>query len=129
MELKTTELRIGNIITIDGGIYEVVNISKSSFGIELVEESTGMRTNGGRRNPIEITKEWLIKLGFYEILKDAFRFETFDIEFLHFHNERSCFFITSMCLWDVEIHVQYVHQLQNIFFILTGKELTHQKIN
>ena len=67
-------------------------------------------------SPIELTKDWLIKFGYTK--------------------EDSNFWFIGHIVWEYDdgvficdkngITLKYVHQLQNLYFALTGKELTLQ---
>jgi len=111
--MKASELRIGNLIigafdnTLKVTISQMVNLDN---GFESIE-------------PIPLTEEWLLKFGFktdnkcwrkdihifeYELIKDdEFTFDVINVECNN---------------WTVS--VKYVHELQNLYFVLTGKELT-----
>lgn len=68
--------------------------------------------------PIPLTEEWLERMGFenYSIDCDSEGFNHIDVSF---HNKS-----VTVYLNDYEItFIQHVHQLQNLYFALTGKEL------
>jgi hypothetical protein len=109
--MKANELRIGN----------------------YVNDSIGLITIGLNGNikfadvyhPIPLTEEWLLKFGFlYSLRLDDFMFK----------KGNDCFeiqpykegFLNSVLYNDIEIldRLQHVHQLQNLYFALTGEELT-----
>ena len=81
--------------------------------------------------PIEITKEWLIRLGFIIdkeniIYIDAFPEGTpsqrFTIEFV---NDK-ILLISRYQTWNDNFiirHIKYIHQVQNLFYAVTGREL------
>lgn len=107
--MKASELRIGNYVLHRGKIkatnIEIIDDARVVSEI-LVEE-------------IPLTEEWLVKLGFKE---NAFgfgldRFPTYikgDGDFFEPAHSDDYHFP------DLE----YVHQLQNLYFALTGEELT-----
>ena len=79
---------------------------------------------------IPLTEEWLIKLGF-EKYKGVFRIKLKDDQYLR------CAFCTIYLSMAIDEYdqiggrgtvglnsIQYVHQLQNIYYSLTGQELT-----
>jgi uncharacterized protein YmfQ (DUF2313 family) len=72
--------------------------------------------------PIPLTEEWLLKFGFERIYdcKTCYKLEFDDIRTLEFLNtELFCY------LNDYKVsHLKFVHQLQNLYFALTGNELT-----
>jgi hypothetical protein len=71
-------------------------------------------------SPIPLTEEWLLNLGFVKGLSGAFYIG-------------DCIFHISGYLSDkfddymIKDNIKYVHQLQNIFFALTGEELIVDK--
>lgn len=78
--------------------------------------------------PIELTEEWLIKLGFELNYKS-----NFSITYGHIENNKFSykFNIPENKSWleyhGGAINCKYVHQLQNLYFCLTGTELTINK--
>jgi len=77
--------------------------------------------------PIPLTEEWLLKLGF---IKSPLNDTDFETEYLYqlnnpmiILNEERGFFFVDACNKQLE----YVHQLQNLYFALTGEELGLKK--
>jgi hypothetical protein len=70
-------------------------------------------------NPIQITEEWLLQLGFYKNI-DTGLFEKsgyqIDLTVLKCH-----FYLPDFGDWYKEI--EFIHELQNLYFALTGEEL------
>jgi len=109
--MKASELRIGNLVKNQSGelkdipIGEPVAITADSFmWAEFYV-------------PIELTPEWLermdLQIGGYGV--------SFDIDGGYLYNETSL--SGALCNRMNFSQIQYVHQLQNLFFSLTGKEL------
>ena len=71
-------------------------------------------------SPIPLTEEWLLKFGFVpEKMEDGFlsyRLKFVDISMPYFE--------FTYDYGTESFEVKYVHQLQNLFFALTGTELT-----
>lgn len=116
--MKANELRIGNWLQrLDGTFFQVVS---SDFSI--IENTPTYLTP----KPIPITEEWLLKFGFE---KDGNRFSIGDFEIEKQGLKYAC------ALWDESAphlttfigHHRYVHQLQNLYFALTGEEITIEK--
>lgn len=67
--------------------------------------------------PIPITPEWLERLGFIndsgDYYKDGFCIDTF--------SDSNHFWLLSS--YEHHTKIEYIHQLQNLYFALTGKEL------
>ena len=122
--MKATELRIGNYISredlINGQsrIEEVIEIGRkliSSGPIKVICDYDEIQ-------PIPLAEEWLFKFGFEKRKKLlgllVFSKSGFD---LHFVNGKWEFYVMgSSCILA---KIKYVHQLQNLYFALTGEEL------
>lgn len=115
--MKVNELRIGNWINVGGELNE--------FDIA---DFCDIFDNGNKWfkdlfKAIPLTEEWLVKFGFSHISKNDYQSP---YEFLIFD-------IKLLCFADIQgddeerifspIEVKYVHQLQNLYFALTGEEL------
>lgn len=120
------ELRIGNIVNDDTNLAQDIGCKVVGIVESISEENIGLkylRSDGDtfygeehpiNLSPIPLTEELLLKCGF----------EKHKWGILTFYNpliELDCNF----CLKGVDynIHIQSLHQLQNIYFDLTGKEL------
>lgn len=81
--------------------------------------------------PIEINQQWLIDFGFELDESDNYKIESvWYNKILHNENEISVNFKIKLFTiglnieWINPIKIEYVHDLQNIYFALTGIELT-----
>lgn len=101
MSIKVEELRVGNWLY-RKSINQNVRISIDSFN-DLIDYE-----------PIELTEEILLKCGFeYD---GAFYFK--DGIFLEYEDNS----LRLDCMSD-SVNIKYLHQLQNLYFALTNKEL------
>lgn len=105
--MEASELKIGNLIykcyPEGNEVVEVKNISENfvnSLDISSIK-------------PIPLTDEWLFKLGFKKVYETCYQYKDFEI------NDK---FI--MMDIDITVQLKYVHSLQNLYFALTGEELT-----
>lgn len=134
--IKSNELRIGNIVN---HIYDTIQIeSVSGDGVNLSAADMG----GGPYieeidckdiEPIPLTSEWLEKFGFvesksYDSKQRNFRKEGFD-QLADYGGQiiilpEVGFASLSCGYYENQIDCPYVHQLQNLYFALTGEELT-----
>ena len=129
--MKANELRIGNLVYFLGNIHEIEGLSKrlrpdvGHFLLSNIEHAQ----KGFHLKPIPLTEEWLVKFGFVDMDNEGTQWSM---------NGPDCDF----CLWTYikgsnytynfenyqwqinPIKVKYVHQLQNLYFSLTGDELT-----
>jgi hypothetical protein len=115
--MKENELRVGVYIYYCEEVFEV--------DAECIKMHMGDDLDDAYR-PIPLTEEWLLKFGFEIVLnqykkitdvsKDTFKNIPFIILFLdnQFQYDDLRF----------RTNLQYVHQLQNLYFALTGEELT-----
>jgi len=117
MNVKASELRIGNLVKLESG--EIVPIRGG--GIAAIESGYL------KVEPIPLIEEWLVKAGF-ELLDGIYYKSMFayggdqcdDFELQIFNNDENYFAVSTM---ETYIPIEYVHQLQNLYFALTGEEL------
>jgi len=127
--MKANELRIGNFINYEQTTHVILTVSTTEA--DEYAYSRWIEEKGAEFyfhtldiiNPIHLTEEWLIKFGFEKVGSNYQKawlllhgnIKTGTMDFLL--NEP----ITGKYKATV---LQYVHQLQNIYFCLTGEELT-----
>jgi len=140
--MKTQELRIGNLINI---IYWNPHPDRPSWEKNTCEIATlrsntlvGVKINGWQiinKNieniePIILTDEWLIKFGFEKKTTDYIKKvgeKTIIIDFdKEVYGLPQVFYSPTKAVrfFNLETNIQYVHQLQNIYFAITVEELT-----
>jgi hypothetical protein len=71
--------------------------------------------------PIPLTEEWLLKFDWFSVDEGKYTFR--DIEYYSISEDGSLYFMNQYTATDIK----YVHQLQNLYFALTGNELTINK--
>jgi hypothetical protein len=74
--------------------------------------------------PVSLTEEWLLKFGFERMADNLYEKNPLSISF------PSTVEITCAHTWQTALvgyDISYVHQLQNLYFALTGEELTIKK--
>jgi hypothetical protein len=123
--MKASELRIGNLVFEKGDIFEITSISRGG-DLRLFSSKENHSSGISKVEPIPLTEEWLVRLGFtvgtpYSNDRGFFSpckyyFFEGDIEFLLF---------VSGGRPINNIELEHVHQLQNLYFALTGEELTY----
>jgi hypothetical protein len=108
------ELRIGNWIMRESQ-KDGFQIDENSFSI--------CKLYPNWYNPIPITEEWLLKLGFVinRITKEENNIWRKNFEDGFFELEQIISFYFGSPLYAVDI--KYVHQLQNLYIAITGEEL------
>lgn len=112
--MKATELRIGNLVLFHKKINTVTAIGEASLGI--VPEHSDIEYDA--IFPIPLTEEWLLKWGFSYYAEDKeYYFGDFRVEF---RTQEIKIYYDEKYLG----YIEFLHQLQNLFFALTGEELT-----
>ena len=130
--MKAGELRIGNYIQdFNDNMLEVIGLHEpliySIYPIGLKTNKT--TTNAKEIEPIPLTEEWLLKFGFEKTKQGSVK-----IYNAYVKNEYSLTKNKILDLWNFCINepshqtaflnnIIYVHQLQNLYFALTGEEL------
>lgn len=123
--INPRELRIGNLVQIIGS-----ETDYNEFDGDFYDDQI---------NPIPLTEEWVIKLGFK---KQEYHLDWMEMPYRHSvikafglntnwaHGKMIGY---NVCVkgigWtNVQFNkLEFVHQLQNLYFALTGEELTIQK--
>jgi len=124
--MKASELRIGNIIMFadyDGIVYRKISAIKlNEFG--FYSDIDG--TNLGICKPVLITKEWLLKIGF-EFAVDTWYLNGFALWETEWGDDKGTtgigYFYELREKGMMDKHIKYVHQLQNLYYSLTGEEI------
>ena len=133
--MKANELRIGNIVTHDdysGEIFEVISIlpnpdMRNSYMIDTRGGKNGTWVNDiSLVNPVPLTIKWLLKFGFIQDLEEDVSYyayaENCPYDRIEFNYLRDCWVLRDNEGMYYE-GPQYVHQLQNLYFAMTGEEL------
>jgi hypothetical protein len=118
--MKRTELRIGNLVERNGKIHEVSSIhADDTIGI-FVKDKNGSVGFFYLRviNPIPLTEEILLINCRFKKSPHDIRFKTLNSIKLK-TTEKGFKFNYGESI----IYIKYVHQLQNLYFALTGEEL------
>lgn len=125
--MDVRELRIGNYV--DGIKY---------INSEMVVSSIGYQSMPGEDNlylinsypaygfkPIPLTEEWLLRFGFTGNKGYMRKDNDYSMHFEYVNDGWECNVCFGSYCEDSESleHIKYVHQLQNLYYALTGKEL------
>ena len=115
--MKANELRIGNFVSLallDDSLRQNVSLNKNQL-IGIIKEGTYLS------DPIPITQKWLLELGFEILLnKNSFFAEKKAPKWFVLTKTDDGF---KLAFFNVP-SIKYIHQLQNLYFSLTGDELT-----
>lgn len=132
--MKANELRIGNLVTIDDdnepcpiGSYAIAD-----FHLNQRIKAKGHEVSSERKlvlNPIPLTEERLLEFGAIPTgLRQLYSIRVHDDLFIMIQpNGKAIHLHIKGGGKDVLIDCEYVHNLQNLYYVLSGKELEIQK--
>ena len=111
--IEVRELRVGNYVSNN---VEVVKLTDEDLVYLLIYD------NQHKAEPIPLTEKWLIDFGFEKHKANGFWFMKNGICI-------SVLGVIELISWDrqafkLKNEIKHVHQLQNLYFALTGEELT-----
>jgi len=123
--MKASELRLGNLV-MDGKDIEQVNARMIDMLVKIEADF----------DPIPLTEEWLLKFGFDKVGIALTSIAiaplnlpcTFNLPNTPFSFCQGKLILTTGT-GDFCVNIEYVHQLQNLYFALTGEELKQQEPN
>lgn len=118
--MNARELRIGNYIKLQG-----VNTPIKVSIIDTTETSEQTTCK-----PFIITKEWLLNFEFKEIKNKVDIFEKDRLRIWLSNSGQSLAYLIEEDTSNghyIPCNLKYVHQLQNLYFVLTNKELIYKK--
>lgn len=130
--IQANSLRIGNLVKMPF----LGDVNLTVFGLAVkddmslfIQAKSGSDSNFFEKPdkylPIPITEQWLLRLGF--IIHQSPPVKAFR-KGLHFgFFDDDCFYFQLGKGMDIEI--KHIHQLQNLYFALTGKELILNETN
>jgi hypothetical protein len=123
--MKASELRIGNFVKDKNAQYKTVNGFSTILATSIYQFNLGDL----ELDALPLTEEWLLKFGFVKEPRDSG-------EVAFCMSENDCNVIIQdfgdgfLFIWELSFMgkpIKYVHQLQNLYFALTGKELEYEQ--
>jgi hypothetical protein len=136
--MKTSELMIGNYVT-DGyydsfkTIFEVESISEKGINLSIEDDGRWGEIADRWIEPeyrfdllfgIPLTEDWLLKFGFDLINNEYHQSRNHELKLYWTVNKNKMIPEFNEKRFVTGYDFKYVHQLQNLYFILTGEELT-----
>lgn len=140
--MKANELRIGNYVKYVYSEKDFSIISGITYEVPHLDEITGFEPLYDEIEPIPITEEWLLKFGFVKENKRETKHHSnfysmcvydykYSFAYADFRNDWGFYHSYTDALNDsdnnkfdfISCGIKYVHQLQNLVFALSGKEL------
>ena len=132
--MKAQELRLGNLI--EYKIKDELDERKEWWAANKLDilDLTWLYSNPEDTNfrPIKLTEEWLLKFGFKKDKNGIFYIDLFT-HYLELMYSMECYYPvyiqkSAMSSENEQriglINLEFVHELQNLYFVLTGEELT-----
>lgn len=113
------ELRIGNYIYQYTEIINIGSLQSNFYGVSI--NGSGIDTD--IFTPIHLTEEWLLKFGFTVNHFDRNRFDEPNDGGNHYHVMPYKSHYVFRCAGCSLAEIHSIHQLQNLYFALTGDEL------
>ena len=119
--MKANEIRISNLIQWEDESEEIISIKSiiHDSDDDYLVKFAGGSAQLAEFKPIPLTEEWLLKFGFEKLTK-------------RFRKEVNGYWYT---VWDsgqfdvdnkaISFNCKYVHQLQNLYFDLTGEDIKY----
>ena len=124
--LKGQNLRVGNLVYFNGNHKEVGVVSEilkndltkaAPYKIGI-NHRVDVYYDIDKLKPIKISEEWLLKCGFKRFPWGLV------VDDLLFKDDLKCSYLKLQVGNGFETSVNYIHELQNLYFSLTGRELT-----
>ena len=122
--IKITDIRIGNSLLLYN---EVVKVTEIGFKDDDFYLRVECKNNGyyiDQFEPIELSEDTLLNNGFKKSNEfDLYLDEITRLIFrLHPNGRINCKMLIYKNIFDIN-HIKYLHQLQNLYWCLVGKEL------
>ena len=121
--MKANELRLGNIILLDNCQERIDSITENILSVEGMNGCYSI----SEIKPISLTEQWLIDFGFH-YLKTMEGYKIYELNnirlSIYMSNDKNGAWLS---VYRGTIIVKFIHQLQNLYYALTGEKLT--KIN
>jgi len=137
--MEAKELRLGNYVYVEAfdsiatisALGKVPNLIENAYSNYIGFDIEGIGYGQNACNPIPITEEWLVKFGFEKVIIYSV------VEQIHYQNSNCWIYliqngfefelITKGGRFNLFKTYKYVHELQNLYFAITGEELIFKK--
>lgn len=132
--INKRELRIGNLVIVNGEIWDIEDVGHNGWNMYEYSYAT--------LQPIPLTEEILNKVGFIDSIKHVYEYK--NNSNILFDEPEDCnntkeypigitggngnYFLGYIPHGEVIIRCLYLHQLQNMYFAITGEELDVSKL-
>lgn len=125
--MKVTDLKIKNLVDFRGQIFTITEIfhnENNDYSVKIENDYQSLAVPADSINPISINEDWLVKFGFLRTYSSDHRiryerpesFIKYDIDL------SSKKIVEGLKIYGNTIKCKYIHEFQNIFSCLFGKE-------
>lgn len=125
--MKVTDLKIKNLVDYRGQIFTITEIfhnENNDYSVKIENDYQSLAVPADSINPISINEDWLVKFGFLRTYSSDHRiryerpesFIKYDIDL------SSKKIVEGLKIYGNTIKCKYIHEFQNIFSCLFGKE-------
>jgi len=122
--MRINELRIGNYVLFGSTNCKVIEIQEDCFYAENSSQEI-LKNTWAKLKPIPLTEDWLLNFGFVKSDNQYNRFEKGAIGVVLLENNHCVDIYDSYNEFHTSlVLINYIHQLQNLYFSLTNEELT-----
>jgi len=137
--MKATELRIGNFLEFSNRIEpnKIIKVGRRFFSSASVEKEDGDFTITPYYKGIKINHEWLLKFGFTNLdqtniyVKSMHKIGGEKLKSIAVYIDEENYTVAIVDYYTgvektdlLHLDYEYVHQLQNLFYALTGSDLS-----
>ncbi|MCP4984883.1 MAG: hypothetical protein GY928_02100 [Colwellia sp.] len=117
--MTETELRLGNLLEVDGNIWTVDSISKD----ELYFTENQEYNHALNAKPIPLNEQWLLDFGAKQF-KDYWSYSRFRLSWKENYNY---WYVLDLQSLTYLTKIEFVHEWQNFNHVMNGKELEIKK--
>jgi len=122
--MTANELRIGNWVYHEPSVNETTNGEFIVSEINVFDKNSINGLESSDVKPIPLTEEWLLRFGFEKTKKLYVKYFFGDYIGVHVGDFSVGTYTHKGIAHAVQPSCMFVHQLQNLYFALTGEELT-----
>ncbi|MBV8327492.1 hypothetical protein [Chryseobacterium sp.] len=125
--MNVADLKIKNLVEYKNQIYTITEIfqsMKQAYFVKIENDIHSISVPAESIKPIQITEEWLEKLGFSRIYSSdqRIRYERPEAFIKYDIDLSSRKILEGLKIYGNAIKCKYIHEFQNIFSCLFGKE-------
>lgn len=125
--MNVTDLKIKNLVDYRGQIFTITEIfqnENSNYSVKIENDYQCLAVPADSINPITINEDWLVKFGFLRTYSSDHRIryerpETFIKYDIDLSSKK---IVDGLKIYGNTIRCKYIHEFQNIFSSLFGKE-------